>query len=246
MNRTLFRQRVHANALSLWELGDLLGIHPHHLHTQDTAGGLPNQPVRVLIDLARRLDMHPADLIDDFDTVLANHRTPPAADAGDHDADALTVLNALATTSVPLTAEDLATALGWTLDRVTTTIGHATRRPELSGPVALRRVPPASWTITARHDLLSHQQRTALTDTAGYRTAITVDEANALLAAYAFGHTPDYNTWRQDHLDDEHTLKTHGLLQSDSGPHHAEPTPDVRYSLSRDPAPAGGGTATDK
>jgi hypothetical protein len=30
MNRELFQQRIEQAALSLWELGDLLGIHPHH------------------------------------------------------------------------------------------------------------------------------------------------------------------------------------------------------------------------
>jgi hypothetical protein len=56
--------------------------------------------------------------------------------------------------------------------------------------------------------------------TASHRTAITVGEVNVLIAACAFGRTPDYTTWRQDHLDDEHAqhaLKNYGLLQSDSG-----------------------------
>ncbi|HEV7963526.1 MAG TPA: hypothetical protein VGP57_13385, partial [Actinoplanes sp.] len=62
-------------------------------HTHDTAGGLVNQPVRVLIDLARQLDMHPADLIAGLEPVRANRRESASCepDAGpDHDA--LTVL----------------------------------------------------------------------------------------------------------------------------------------------------------
>lgn len=58
MNREVFQQRVEQAALSLWELGDLLGIHPHHLHTGDVPG-LTALPARVIIDLARRLDLHP-------------------------------------------------------------------------------------------------------------------------------------------------------------------------------------------
>jgi hypothetical protein len=93
MNRDLLNQRLQAGTLSLWELGDLLGVHPHHLHTHDTAGGLVNQPVRVLIDLARQLDMHPAGLIAGLEPVRANRRESASCepDAGpDHDA--LTVL----------------------------------------------------------------------------------------------------------------------------------------------------------
>jgi len=55
MNHQLLLERMHARGLSLWELGDVLGIHPrHHLHKVDAAGGLVNQPVRVLIEQARR------------------------------------------------------------------------------------------------------------------------------------------------------------------------------------------------
>jgi len=103
MNRDLLNQRLQASTLSLWELGDLLGIHPHHLHSHDTAGGLADQPVRVLIDLARQLDMHPADLVPGLEPVLANRREPPNDEQDtepDHDA-----LTALAATSVPLTVE---------------------------------------------------------------------------------------------------------------------------------------------
>jgi hypothetical protein len=72
VSESVFRQRVRAAGLSLWELGDLLGIHPHHLHT--TTGPGPNVSAAALIDLARRLDMHPADLIPALDTVLTNTR----------------------------------------------------------------------------------------------------------------------------------------------------------------------------
>jgi hypothetical protein len=35
---------------------------------------LPELPIRVIIDLARRLDMHPVDLVADLEPVLANRR----------------------------------------------------------------------------------------------------------------------------------------------------------------------------
>ncbi|GAB1639603.1 helix-turn-helix domain-containing protein [Krasilnikovia sp. MM14-A1259] len=228
------QQRMHAAGLSLWELGDLLGVHPHHLHRYDTSGGLAGQSVRTLIELAARLDLHPADLVPALEPVLANRREPPAAArAADLDTDALAVLTALATSSVPLTAEELATALTWPLDRVAAALHHAADQPSLAGPVALRRIPPATWTITARRDILTTEQQQAVTEAAGYRNALTVNEANVLLAAHALGNTPDYAGWRQEHLDTEQQLKTAGLLRCINGPHHAELHPDVVFSLSR-------------
>lgn len=234
MSDDLLHQRMHAAGLSLWELGDLLGIHPHHLHAYDSSGGLYDQPVRALIELAARLDLHPADLIPALQPALSNHRQPPATEPpGDLDTDALAVLTALATSSVPLTTEDLTAALAWTLDRVTAALAHATDQPHLAGPVALRRIPPEGWTLTARHDILSADQRQAITNAAGYRSALTLAEANVLLAAHALGNTPDYAGWRQEHLHAEQHLKARGLLRSTNGPHHAEVHPDVAYSLNR-------------
>ena len=51
---------MHAAGLSLWELGDLLGIHPH---PYDSSTGLYDHTVSAVIALAKRLDVHPADLI---------------------------------------------------------------------------------------------------------------------------------------------------------------------------------------
>ncbi|MEU2675028.1 hypothetical protein ABZ622_40745 [Streptomyces sp. NPDC007164] len=82
--------------MSAWELADLLGVHEHDISLDH----LPNQPLHVVLELARRLDLHPADL------------TPYAAEVYDHpryfdaqfptepapgtDTDAVAVLNALA------------------------------------------------------------------------------------------------------------------------------------------------------
>lgn len=72
---SVLHQRVRAAGLSLWELGDLLGVHPHYLHP--TTEPLDSLPVAVLIDLARRIDMHPADLVPALDTVLHHPRAHP-------------------------------------------------------------------------------------------------------------------------------------------------------------------------
>jgi len=227
-------QRMRAAGLSLWELGDLLGIHPHLLHAFDSNSGLYGQPVHTLIDLAARLDVHPADLIPALDAVLTNRREPPAAGGHtDLDTDALVMLNALAHSTVPLTGDDLATALGWPLARVAAALEHATSRPQLAGPVALRRTPPDGWTVTARLDLLDDEQQQAITSAASYHHTLSVAEANALLAVSCFGNLSDYAAHRAEHPDAEQRLKDRGLVRNFNGPHHAELHPDVAYSLGR-------------
>jgi hypothetical protein len=72
-----FSNRMRASTLSVWELGDLLGVHPHLLDRTETHIRLVEQPVRVIIELAARLDVHPADLVPGFDVVLANRRQRP-------------------------------------------------------------------------------------------------------------------------------------------------------------------------
>jgi hypothetical protein len=229
MDGELFRRRIRSSGLSLWEVGDLLGIHPHDLHSY---GPMTYQPVRVVLDLCRRLDLHPADLVDGFDSVLSNQRAVPASAAvGDVSADARTVLTALALSAVPLAAEDLAPALGWALERVAAALDHCTEHADLGGPMALRRLPGDSWSVTARHDLLSAEQEDDLADAVSVRDPMSVNEATVLLAAYAFGWTADYAGWRTDHLEAERHLKHRGLLHSDHGPHRAGPTDEVRFSL---------------
>ncbi|MFI9045546.1 hypothetical protein [Streptomyces sp. NPDC053427] len=44
--------------MSAWELADLLGVHEHDV----TMDALPNQLLHVVLELARRLDLHPAGL----------------------------------------------------------------------------------------------------------------------------------------------------------------------------------------
>lgn len=63
MTEDLGYERLAAGPLSLYELADLLGIHPHQLRTGHHLDNLTNQPIRALIDLCRHLDLHPADLI---------------------------------------------------------------------------------------------------------------------------------------------------------------------------------------
>lgn len=59
-------ERMAQCGVTVREVADLLGVHPHQLD-HASLRGLPELPVRVLIDLARRLDLHPADLMPDLE-----------------------------------------------------------------------------------------------------------------------------------------------------------------------------------
>ncbi|WP_345460987.1 GbsR/MarR family transcriptional regulator [Actinoallomurus oryzae] len=76
--------------------------------------------------------------------------------------DGLTVLAALVHAGRPLTADALATALGWAPDRVATALDAIRRRPAIADPLVLRAVADRTYTLTARPDRLSPAQRTAL------------------------------------------------------------------------------------
>ncbi|MFD3961905.1 MULTISPECIES: helix-turn-helix domain-containing protein [Streptomyces] len=151
------RRRLHNAGLSAWELADLLGVHESAI----TMDALPNQPLHVILELARRLDLHPADLTPYAEAVyqLPRYRDaehPPGDPSAD--ADAATVLNALAHASRPLTADYLAESLRWTYDRTADALAHAWARPDLGGPYSLRRAAPHHFTLSPRNDVLTDQQ----------------------------------------------------------------------------------------
>ncbi|MEV3986909.1 hypothetical protein [Nonomuraea sp. NPDC049758] len=240
MTPEVFRERLRASGLSLWELGDLLGIHPHQLHNVHP-DELAERPVRALIELARRLDLHPADLTPALDAVLSNQHALDPARPDDTRAgesvrlrDAESVLTALATAHPqPLSADHLAEALGWALPRIHHALARLMDHPELGGPMRLRRVPPDRFALTPRLDLLTAEQRQAVCDGARAGTGLTDDEAAVMLTALACGHTPDYAAFRTrpGWHEAETTLKSGGLLYSDNGPHRAFAAADVLYSL---------------
>lgn len=233
MNHEQLRRHQQHSGLSLWELGDLLGIHPHLLHVGDASDALLDQPVRILIDLARRLDLHPADLVTALQPLLDHQRREDTITAPSDEPDTRTVLVALATAGTPLTTDQLATALGWTLDRTAAALEYAAGRPELAGPYALRRVAPAGYTLGPRLDVLRPDQRANLADLANHDDPLTEAQAAALLAAIRIGRRPEYEPWRGDHLAVEQQLKNRGLIRTRNGPHRAEVHPDVLFSLRR-------------
>jgi hypothetical protein len=129
MTSPTLRERLRDAGLSAWELGDLLGIHPHLV--SDPHPLLTGRPVQVLIEIARRLDIHPADLVPELEPLLSHRRQARREDLGGQDgrADALTVLTALATARAPLPADQLARALGWQLPRTAAAIAAAQDNP---------------------------------------------------------------------------------------------------------------------
>jgi hypothetical protein len=225
-------ERLRDAGLSAWELGDLLGIHPHLVDGPHPP--LLDRPVQVLIEIARRLDLHPADLVPELEPLLSCRRQSPGDVGGGQDrrADALTVLTALATARAPLAAGQLARGLGWQLPRVAAAIAAAQDNSGLGGPLALRRIPPETWTVTPRLDILTQAQRRALRDTTG---AVTLDEdqARVLLAALAAGQSDTYPDLRAQPgwANAETALKEAGLIYSINGPHQVHVSDDVRFSL---------------
>ncbi|HEX4817521.1 MAG TPA: MarR family transcriptional regulator, partial [Nonomuraea sp.] len=77
-------------------------------------------------------------------------------------ADALTVIAALVHAARPLTADDLATALHWPVDRTADALNTLSRRPILSDPLTVKQVGRGAYAVTPRPDRLSAAQREAL------------------------------------------------------------------------------------
>src|SRR5260370_2935752 len=235
MTGPMRRERLRDAGLSAWELGDLLGIHPHLV--SDPHPLLTGRPGRVLIEIARRLDIHPADLVPELEPLLSHRRQARGEDLGGQDgrADAVTVLTALAAARAPLSADQLARALGWQLPRAAAAIGAAQDNPDLSGPLALRRIPPETWTLTPRLDVLTQAQRRALRDITGV-PILDDDQAHVLLAALAAGQKwqgGNYAGLREQPgwAAAEAALRETGLIYSSTGPDEVHVSDDVRFSL---------------
>ncbi|WP_326808719.1 MULTISPECIES: helix-turn-helix domain-containing protein [unclassified Streptomyces] len=83
--------------------------------------------------------------------------------------DVRTVAAALVHTAPPLTADQLATALGWHRPRVIAALHDAERRPDLTDPVAVGRAADGGWSAAARNERLTPAQREALGRFGGVR-----------------------------------------------------------------------------
>jgi hypothetical protein len=170
----------------------------------------------------------------------------------------LTVLTTLAIATAPLTTDQLAEALDWTLERVATALGRAATTPHLAGPLALRHVAANTYTVTPRLDLLTSDERGRLHEIARWNQPLDVEQANVLLAAlvlhdneYADQPGPTYAEWREGQLDTaewregqldtEHELRVSGLIYADYKPEAPKINPEVLYSLRCQESPYAGG-----
>ncbi|MFJ3140256.1 hypothetical protein ACIPK5_30745 [Streptomyces sp. NPDC086843] len=146
--------------MTSWELADLLGVHENDIRLDP----LPNQPLYVVLELARRLDLHPADLTPFAEDVyhLPRHHQVQQPPEPSTETDAVAVLNALAHAGRPLTADYLAESLHWDTDRTTEALEHAWDNPTLGGPYALCRATSAHFTLAPRMDVLTDEQMDAV------------------------------------------------------------------------------------
>ncbi|WP_246063990.1 hypothetical protein [Nonomuraea longispora] len=84
--------------------------------------------------------------------------------------DALTVLAALVHAARPLTADELAAALDWPVQRTAGALHTISRRPALSDPLTVEQVGRDAYATAPRPDRLSPAQRVALLVSPGSRT----------------------------------------------------------------------------
>ncbi|MER6257886.1 hypothetical protein ABT224_41880 [Streptomyces sp. NPDC001584] len=200
----VLKRRLLAAGMTAWQLADLLGVHEHQTDLDE----LPDLPVHVLLELARRLDIHPADLLLGSDELFERPRYREVADrrqAG-ADRDALTVITALAHTDSALTADTLAAALSWTRYRLDTALDHARIHPDTGGALVLRRVPPDAYTVTPRLDVLRPDQVDALdgrkNPRPSVRGCIQPVEAEALLRVWVDGGIDPHDAAQRQALED--------------------------------------------
>ncbi|WP_410574691.1 helix-turn-helix domain-containing protein [Amycolatopsis sp. cmx-4-61] len=76
--------------------------------------------------------------------------------------DALTVVAALVHAARPLTADELAAALGWPSERTAAALDALRRRPAVADPLAVHDAEAGTVTVTARPDRLSPAQLEAI------------------------------------------------------------------------------------
>ncbi|MFB0631305.1 hypothetical protein [Streptomyces sp. AB3(2024)] len=200
----VIKRRLLAAGMTGWQLADLLGVHEHQIDLEE----LPDLPVRVLLELARRLDMHPADLMPGSEELFELPRQRQVIDrrpaGADHDA--LTVLTALGYADGPLTADALAAALSWTRHRLDAALDHARAHPDAGGVLLLRHVPPEAYTVTPRLDVLAPHQVDALTGQkrphASVRGPIQPAEAEVLLRVWVDGGIDPHDAAQRQALED--------------------------------------------
>ncbi|MEV4064678.1 hypothetical protein [Nonomuraea dietziae] len=99
------------------------------------------------------------------------------------------------------------------------------------GPHAIERIPPQTYLLRPRLDLLSRAQQQAIHSAADYHQPLTEEEATLLLSVIWCGRSPQYAAFRTRHLELERELRLCGLLRDSGAPSRIEASADVQYSL---------------
>lgn len=232
MTSPMLPERLRDAGLSAWELGDLLGIHPHLV-----SGPHPlvlDRAVQVLIELARRLDIHPADLVPELEPLLSRpppgprrrRRRPGPASRCPHRADRARHRPGPAHRRPAHPRPGMAAAAHHSRHR------RRPGQPGLGGPLALRRIPPGTWTVTHRLDIPTQAQRRALRHLTG-AAIVDDDQARVLLAALAAGQSGTYADLQAQPgwAAAETELKETGLIYGINGPDEVHVGDDVKFSL---------------
>lgn len=164
--------------------------------------------MRVLLELARRLDIHPGDLMTGSDELFERPRQRQVRDrrSADADRDALTVITALEYADGPLTADALALALIWTRHRIDAALDYARVHPDVGGALVLREIPAEGYTATQRLDVLAPHQADAIAGRKNLRPDIRGPiqpvEAEILLRVWVDGGVDTNNAAQRQALED--------------------------------------------
>jgi len=230
-------ERAAARGLSLRTVADVLGIHPHLLHSHllrpgGSPNGLAGQPVSVLIELARLIEAHPADIVAGLDSVLGFPRLAGDPTEGEQTGpevagDALTVLAALAAAGNPASTDHLAEALSWPPERVAAAVDHAELNPGVGGALALHRTDTTHYTAAPALNLLTADQREALKALGPKLPLLSTDELHVLGAVIDDRDVP--RDIPHDGYEAQQRLLNRGLLRP--GPGGPSPDADVLYGL---------------
>lgn len=230
-------ERANARGLSLRTVADVLGIHPHLLRTHllrpgGSLNGLSGQPVNVLIELARLIQAHPADIVAGLDSVLDFPRLAGDPGEGEQAApeagrDALTVLAALAAAGNPASIDQLAEALAWPPERVADAVDHAELNPDVGGALALHRTDTIHYTAAPVLNLLTADQREALKALGPKLPLLSTDELDVLSAL--IDNYPVPHDIPHDGDEARQRLLNRGLLRP--GPGGPTIDADVLYGL---------------
>ena len=199
-------------------------------------------PLGLLERLCQVLDLHPAELFQPPARAAQRRRAlPPSGPPGDEtvlEAALATVTTPSGQPGTPITPAALADALGWSLERLTTTLAALTEHLAGTG-IRIDTDPAPAGTpvrgLRARDRHLSDGQRAALHQLPNAGTPLDADTARVL---YAVAHLP--GAFTEGDAPDPATvvaLQQRGIIRRRARAGYLELTDDARFSLAPESAP---------